>query len=321
MSNWNVHFNMTVRTGDPNLITMVAKIHALSSVIHGIPIPPHLQERLDRLNIARAVRGTTGIEGTEVSEEEVRDILEVNQDEAVLSSSRAREEKEVKNAAELMYHVAEFLESNPNMPITEDLIKEFHFIITHGIDYPNNVPGQFRTAPVRAGQYSPPDNAQDISRLLREFIRWFNTGLPQSWDPVIRAIAAHFFVVSIHPFGDGNGRTSRAVESYLLYQSGVNPRGFYSLANYYYRNRPEYIRMLNLVRFRSDPNLTPFIAFALKGLVEELEQVHAEVLSEVRVIAFRDFARETLSMQGRLGTPVGERQMLFLYGFKTNPYR
>ena len=83
---------MTIRTGDPKLIMMVAKIHALSSVIHGIPIPPHLQQRLDRLNIARAVRGTTGIEGTEVSEEEVRDILEANQDEPVLSSSRTREE-------------------------------------------------------------------------------------------------------------------------------------------------------------------------------------------------------------------------------------
>ena len=316
MAKWNVHFNMTVRTGDPKLITMVAKIHALSSVIHGIPIPPHLQERLDRLNIARAVRGTTGIEGTEVSEEEVQDILEANQDKPVLSSSRIREEKEVRNASDLMFYVAELLESNPNMPITEELIKEFHFITTRGIDYANNVPGQYRSVPVHAGQYSPPDNAQDISTLMREFLQWFNTGLPKSWDPVIRAIAAHFFIVSIHTFGDGNGRMSRAVESYLLYQSEVNPRGFYSLANYYYRNRPEYIHMLNLVRFRSDPDLTPFIAFALKGLVEELEQVHAEVLSEVRVIAFRDFAREVLTTHGRLGTPVGERQMFLLYGLQ-----
>ena len=316
MAKWSVHFNMTVRTGDPKLITMVAKIHALSSVIHGIPIPPHLQERLDRLNIARAVRGTTGIEGTEVSEEEVRDILEANQDEPVLSSSRIREEKEVRNASDLMYYVAELLESNPNTPITEELIKEFHVITTQGIHYTNNVPGQYRSVPVHAGQYSPPDNAQEISRLMREFLQWFNTGLPKSWDPVIRAIAAHFFVVSIHPFGDGNGRTSRAVESYLLYQVGVNPRGFYSLANYYYRNRPEYIAMLNFVRFRSDPDLTPFIDFALKGLVEELEAVHKEVLWEVRIIAFRDFARETLSEEGRLGTPVGERLMLFLYGLE-----
>ena len=110
--------------------------------------------------------------------------------------------------------------------------------------------------------------------------------------PSFRAIVAHFFVVSIHPFGDGNGRTSRAVESYLLYQARVNPRGFYSLSNYYYKNRDSYIEMLNWVRFKSDPDLTPFVVFALRGLVEQLEEVHAEVLAEVRLISFRDLARE-----------------------------
>ena len=45
---------------------------------------------------------------------------------------------------------------------------------------------------------------------------WFAEGKPRTWDPAVRAIAAHFYVISIHPFGDGNGRTSRAVESFLL---------------------------------------------------------------------------------------------------------
>ena len=124
------------------------------------------------------------------------------------------------------------------------------------------------------------------------------------------------FVVSIHPFGDGNGRTSRAVESYLLYQARVNPRGFYSLSNYYYKNRDSYIEMLNWVRFKSDPDLTPFVVFALRGLVEQLEEVHAEVLAEVRLISFRDLAREMLSGKGKLGSPAGRRQLDFLYGLK-----
>jgi Fic family protein len=89
---------------------------------------------------------------------------------------------------------------------------------------------------------------------MAEFFKWFNSGSAAHWNPVIRAIVAHFYVISIHPFGDGNGRTSRAVESYLLYQAGVNARGYYSLANYYYRNRPEYVSMLDHVRFVSDPD-------------------------------------------------------------------
>ena len=316
MPRWNVHFEMYVRSQNPELVAMVAKAHALASVIHGIPIPPYLQNKLDTLNIARAVRGTTGIEGTEVSEEEVRDILEATEGERVLPPSRAREEKEVRNATDLMYRVSEILDQDPHAPISEQLIREFHHITTKGIDYPHNVPGRYRTFPVRAGAYSPPQSGDQVQTLMRGFIEWFYSGEPQGWDPVIRAVVAHFFVVSIHPFGDGNGRTSRAVESYLLYQARVNPRGFYSLSNYYYKNRDSYIEMLNWVRFKSDPDLTPFVVFALRGLVEQLEEVHAEVLAEVRLISFRDLAREMLSGQGKLGTPAGRRQLDFLYGLE-----
>ena len=313
MPSWDVHFRVFIQTGNSELVSMVAKAHALASVIRGIPIPPYLQDKLDTLNIVRAVRGTTGIEGVEVSEEEVREILEATEDEHVLPSSRAREEKEVRNATELMYRVSEILDQEPHEPITERLIQEFHSITTAGIDYPHNVPGKYRSFPVRAGAYSPPQNGEDVRRLMQEFIAWFYSSETLTWDPVIRAIVAHFYVVSIHPFGDGNGRTSRAVESYLLYQARVNPRGFYSLSNYYYKNRDNYIEMLNWIRFRSDPDLTPFVIFALRGLVEQLEEVHAEVLAEVRLITFRDFAREALSERGRLGTPAGRRQLDLLY--------
>ena len=139
------------------------------------------------------------------------------------------------------------------------------------------------------------------------FVRWFNTGMPTHWNPILRAIVAHFYVVSIHPFGDGNGRTSRAVESFLLYKAGVNVRGYYSLSNYYYQNRSEYIDSLNRVRPQEAFNLTPFVIFALKGLVQELEAVHEELLEEVRIIAFRDYAREILDRAGKLGTPAGAK--------------
>ena len=135
----------------------------------------------------------------------------------------------------------------------------------------------------------------------------------------MRAIVAHFYVVSIHPFGDGNGRTARAVESFLLYQGGINARGFYSLSNYYYRNRPMYVSLLDHVRFETNGDLTPFVRFALSGLVSELEAVHEEVLQEVTVIAFRDYARETLMTEGKMGTKPGERMYHFLLGLAGEP--
>ena len=218
-----------------------------------------------------------------------------------------------------MGYVAEYIRRNPNAHISESLILEFHRVLTHNIDYPHNEPGQYRNHAVTVGPYRPPSTGEEVRRLMAEFVHWFNAGAPTTWDPIIRAIVAHFYLVSIHPFGDGNGRTSRALESFLLYKAGVNVRGYYSLANYFYRNRPEYIDSLNLVQMRGETDLTPFVAFALSGLVQELEAVHSEVLAEVKILAFRDHARRTLADAGRLGSPAGERQLRFLTDLASDP--
>ena len=319
MPRWDVHFGMRLNAQDPEMLRLLAKVDAMASVIRNIPIPPYVQSRLDNLNMVRAVRGTTGIEGTEVSEEEVEEILRAPAGQQVLPRSRARDEQEVRNANEVMGYVAERLSVEPTGPLTEDLVRDFHRTITQDIGYPHNTLGEYRTHLVRAGNYIPPGNVERIRGLMSELVRWLYSAPAIDWHPVIRAVVGHFYVIAIHPFGDGNGRTARAVESYLLYQAGVNARGYYSLANYYYRHREEYISTLDHVLFESDPDLTPFVMFALRGLDGELETVHREVLDALAVIAFRDFAREALDSGGRLGTRAGERQLGLLAGIAEGP--
>lgn len=318
MPRWNVHFDTHVRSTRPSIVRQLAQANALASVIREIPIPPHLAARLHRLNILRAVRGTASIEGADVSDRELSQIIDAPADQQVLPPDRARDEQEVRNAEQLMYDVAEILRLEPGAILTEQLIRRFHATITKNIDYLNNSPGRYRTVPMTAGNYLAPDHDQ-VARLMAEFVEWFNGGPPKAWDPIVRAVVAHFYLVSIHPFGDGNGRMSRGVEAFLLAQTGVNVRGFYSLANYYYENREEYVRMLGVVRFESDPDLTPFVDFAVGGLAQELAIVKGELLAEVQVIAFRDFAREGLERAGRLGTRTGERQLLFMLMLDRGP--
>ena len=256
----------------------------------------------------RAVRGTTGIEGTELTEQEVAQILDLSEGEHALPDNRRREELEAINAEKVMRFVA----TSSHDSVTEGLTREIHKLTTDGIDYARNIPGEYRNHTVRAGTYIPPKTGEEVRRLMAEFVSWFNQGLPMSWDPIIRSLVAHFFVISIHPFGDGNGRTSRGIESFVLYRGGINVRGFYSLANYYYQYRDEYVRLLDHVRFETNGDLTPYVRFALRGLESELEVVHEEIISHVRLIAFRDFARETLLDAGAMGTRRGERMFHFL---------
>lgn len=303
MPTWDVRFNLPLDLSDTRLLAALARAEALSSVIRGVHISPYVRERLDRLNIVRAVRGTTAIEGADLSEEEVARVIA--SPEPVLGSARQRDEQETRNAELVMRHISRVLHLDPKAPLSEDMICRINEILTDGISYANHTPGHYRSHGVTAQTYVAPRTGEEVRRLMSEFVQWLNSGPCLRWPPIARAIAAHFYLVSIHPFGDGNGRTSRAVESYLLYQADINAFGFYSLANFYYRHRDEYMAKLDEVRFKAG-NLTPFVQFAVDGLVEELEAVHREVLAYIEKLSFRDFASEALR-QARLSAKTHQR--------------
>lgn len=318
MPPWDVRFDLAIRGDDPELVQLVAQATALAAVIGGIPISPYRLERLNRLNILRAVRGTTGIEGSDLTEEEVGKVLDAASDQAVLARPREREEREVRNAYRVFEFVSTTLHGDPRAPVTEALVREIHAMTTADIDYEHNSPGRYRAHNVTAGTYAAPA-AEKVASLMAAFAAWLNEPPATRWPPVVRAIAAHFYLISIHPFGDGNGRTARAVESYLLYQAGINACGFYSLSNFYYRRRAEYFAMLDHVRFQSGGDLTPFLCFAARGLVEELEAVRTEVFDEVTIVAFRDYAHEQLQNAPGLVAKTRERMYRFLEELGTDP--
>ena len=312
LTTWPIHFHPYVDLRDSELLALVARVEALAGMTNSIPLPPTLRIRLDRLNILRAVRGTTGLEGSDLSIDEVGRVLDTPGQELVLGQSRRREEQEVRNAQRVMRFIRNELHADPGRMLSEEDVREIHRLTTAGIDYPNNVPGEYRAVPVVAGSYRAPEPSE-VPDLMERFFEWFPTSVlgaeGEEWPESIRAVAAHFYMISIHPFGDGNGRTSRGVESYVLYRSGINSLGFYSLANFYYVNRNEYVEMLNRARFVHNGDLTEFAKFSLGGLRDELELVHREALQALKEIAFRDYARETIQADNGLRTKTGERRL------------
>ncbi len=301
MPQWDVHFNVRVRSDEPRLVRAIERSRAIAETIRGVPVIVGVRRRLNALNIARAVRGTAAIEGTRISETEALEVLEAAPDQRVLPPDRARDEREARNAQAVMEFVQDELRRDPSRNLDEPLIRRIHQLTTECVPYPENEPGRYRSHGVTVGNYRPPATGEEVRRLMDEFVQWFNEGEARELDPIVRAVVAHFFVVSIHPFGDGNGRTSRAVESFMLYRAGINAFGFYSLANFYYRHRDEYIDALTSARFRSDGDLTHFALFAIEGLAGELSMVREELLELVRIMAFRDYARETLDAVPDLG--------------------
>ena len=186
MPRWNVSFDTHVNDRYPELVTYAAKAHAFAAVIRDIPIPPHVKAKLDALNILRAVRGTTGIEGIELTVDEVKQIMESPREKPVLPPNRSREEQEARNAQKVMSYVVKELTQDPNIPLTEKLICAIHRITTKDINYPDNMPGKYRTHDVFVGRYSPP-SGEDVRKLMREFVKWFGLH-PYDWTGRVRRV-------------------------------------------------------------------------------------------------------------------------------------
>ena len=97
------------------------------------------------------MRGTTGIEGADLTEGEVGDILAAGPGGGpVLGEARAREETEARNAARVMDYIRHAVAADPDGDLTEARVREMHRLTTEGIDYRNNAPGAYREVPVRA---------------------------------------------------------------------------------------------------------------------------------------------------------------------------
>ena len=104
--------------------------------------------------------------------------------------------------------------------VSEKEILTIHGMILHGIDDANA--GRYRDVAVRiSGSQVVLPNPVKVPELMAEFGRWL--GKPGSLHPVELAAEAHYRLVTIHPFADGNGRTARLLMNLILLMHGYPP--------------------------------------------------------------------------------------------------
>lgn len=90
---------------------------------------------------------------------------------------------------------------------------------------------------------------------MEEFVQWMNSEDAMSLHPVEFAALAHYKLVYIHPFVDGNGRTSRLLMNLILMQAGYPPITIRK------EQRAEYYHVLEVA---NEGDVRPFIRFIAK---------------------------------------------------------
>jgi Fic family protein len=185
------------------------------------------------------------------------------------------------------YQYVELLASDKSVRVDEGLIRTFNSISLKALPDARNR-GRYRVlqnaivdSATREVRYMPPPS-EAVSGLMGDYVQrveqWRNTYV----GPFAAALA-HFGLISVHPFDDGNGRAARLVADLLLGLTGWSVEGMLSINPLLLENRAGYYNALREAQgesFVQELDVTPFVAFHTEQLV------NAAVRLEERVISF-----------------------------------
>ena len=201
------------------------------------------------------------IEGAFTSRERAADFIRQNK------QPRNKSEQMVKNNYDALTFVLEHLEDE----ISEDTILQIARIVTRSAAEVQ-VNGYREGAVYVTGRegvvYTPPraDAVPEMMRSLIEFIQMSDL------HPLLKACIAHFYFVYVHPFGDGNGRTARALSYMMLLQAGYDFFRYFSISGIVAEERGKYYRAMRNVE-DSDGDMTYFIDAYSNMLARTVEKM------------------------------------------------
>ena len=213
---------------------------------------------------------TTHIEGTHLTLEESEKLLAGKK----VAGADPDDTRELLNYRDAFDLVTEYLDSGE--PITEALLREIHKRLVKGVRGDKASPGQYRkgqnyvvNSKTKHVIYTPPPAAQ-VSGMMGDMVSWLRS--EHGVNPVIEAGVAQFQLVHIHPFDDGNGRTSRLLSTLCLYRKGYDFKRLFTISEYYDRDRSSFYKAIQGVRER-EMDLTGWIEYFTEGLATQMREV------------------------------------------------
>ena len=220
------------------------------------PLPPGAVAKLKEYFDVEWTYHSNAIEGSTLTLAETRLVL---LDGLTVGGKSLREHLEAINHQ----HAIDFVEALAAKaePITGHNVRQIHALILRTIDDENA--GAYRKGQVyiTGSTYVPPA-AIEVTPLMWELVAWINSTEAAGLHPVERGARAHFRLVHIHPFVDGNGRTARLFMNLILIQEGYPP------AVIRRERRPEYYDTLDRAH---EGVINPFVTLVAEEAERSLD--------------------------------------------------
>jgi Fic family protein len=294
---------MTYRyTFTPAIVRSLQTIERARTAVNLTLLPPALAESLRLRARVRSTHYSTRVEGNRLTLAEAEQVILAGR----AFAGRERDTLEVQRYFYALEQVEAWVDESAL--VTEERIRKLHAVIYTG--------KRARPTPYRDGQnvirssdggivYLPPE-ANDVPALMAALVEWIGAAENELPIPIVAGMA-HYQFVTIHPFFDGNGRTARALATWLLYRSGYDLGRFYALEEFYAQDLPGYYAALethphhNYYEGRADADTTPWLDYFLRGMANVFDAVAQEVTQEAARGLTTDYALlRKLDRRGRM---------------------
>ena len=180
------------------------------------PLPTALLKNLEEWFRVELTYTSNAIEGNTLTRQETALVVEKG---ITVGGKSLKEHLEATNHVAALDFIYQLIEKKPQDISLKDIL-DIHYLILKTIDDDNA--GRFRNVTVRiAGSEVIFPNSLKLPELMAQFIQWLSQSSTESAVKI--AADAHFKLVTIHPFIDGNGRSARLLMNLILMQSGYPP--------------------------------------------------------------------------------------------------
>lgn len=266
---------------------------------------PQTIERLTQSVIVTSTGASNRIEGNRLSDDEVEALYRNMR----IKSFKTRDEQEVAGYIEMLERV---FDNHADIPITENHILQLHSDMLAYSDKDEGHKGQYKFGDNRVeakdqsgnivGVIFEPTPPHLTQTEMRDLIGWYGWAADENFKHPLILIANFIFeYLAIHPFQDGNGRTSRLLTNLMLLRSGYKFTTLVSHEKLIEETKAEYYLALNKTQrtWKTDnEDVTPWLLYIFEVFLKQakaaqalLEQDQFEYILSEKQLTFWQWAQ------------------------------
>ncbi len=286
-----ITFTLYLEQAPSRFWMLLGEACAICEQIRKSPLLPDTFGALHQIYLERGVHATTAIEGNTLTVEQISRRI---QGLLKLPPSKEYLGQEVDNIIQACNEILEAMATGDVPPITPQRIKELNRAVLYGLELEQGViPGEIPTRQVGVADYvaAPREDCEYLLSRMCDWLREIESAQTlgnRTATAILCAILSHLYLVWIHPFGDGNGRTARLIEHQILAAASVPSPATHLLSNHYNETRAEYYRQLRLSN-RVENGAIGFVVYSLQGFVDGLRGQMAHIQEQQLSILWENY--------------------------------